>query len=97
MVFSLEFPPLSAFRFLGGLLGGSGHHFRALLEASGGLLGVFGAPWDLLGDPWGPLWAPLTAPWAHLATIWVHVGGFVGDFGLQFVQWGFQGRFLVEF
>ena len=69
------------FVFLGGLLGSSGHHFGALLSASGDLLGIFGGSWDLLDDPLGLLWGLFAAPWAHLATRWVHFGGIFCDFG----------------
>ena len=84
--FSLEPRAFLTFRFLGGLLGGSRHHFGALLDASGGPLGALRAPWEFRGDPWGPLWAAFVGPWSALGTIWVHFGGIFRDIVLQYVS-----------
>ena len=86
---SLESRADLAFLFSGGLLGGSGHHFGALVGASGDLLGVSWEPWgslgglaELFGDPGERLWAHFAGPWGSLATTGVHFGNMFGVFGL---------------
>ena len=75
LMLSLESRANPAFSLLGGLLGGSRHHFGALWGASGDLLGVV---WSALGEL---LWDLFVAPSAHLAPIGVHSDGIFGDFG----------------
>ena len=60
------------FRFLGCLLGGSRHHFGAILDASGipwGLFGRLGSSLATLGGHFGLSLLDLGVPWAQSGCI----------------------------
>ena len=93
--FSCGFVNFSLFVFHGFSLGMSGHHFGALLGASGGLLGLFGGPWGYFGslcrtlvDNFGCVWGA-EGPLAHFAAPWLSN---LGAFGAQRVISLFQGQ-----
>ena len=68
LVLSLESRANLAFPFLGGHLGGSGHHFGALAGVSGALLVASREAWGSLGGLLEASWEPCGVSWGSLGS-----------------------------
>ena len=84
LALSLESRANPAFRFLGGLLGGSEHYFGALVGASGGVLGSLGSSLAALGASKG-------VSLGYLGFIWHPQGSYLVAQGCTGVVFGCTG------